>query len=171
MVGQPGLAAPEDHGGALPGDDHDADGHRDEHGGNRDVDDDQREVLDVAEAGFAYRGHGQKREYESLRPSEAEESSHREGCCGPNMAESREDRARTAPLGLRARGRMSCPEPEGQQRDPEEEGHDAFYRLVRVEPLDCGLAENQAETARDPRSEQEPAERSDAVRGLPQPPD
>ena len=59
---------------------------------------------------------------------------------------------------------MPRPEPEGQQRDAEEERENRFQRLVRVEPLDGGLAEDQAETGRDRRSEQEPAQEGDAVR-------
>ena len=41
VVGQPGLAAREDRRRAVARNDHDADGHRDEHGGNDDVDEDQ----------------------------------------------------------------------------------------------------------------------------------
>src|SRR4029079_527822 len=51
-----------------------------------------------------------------------------------------------------------------QQRGPEQQRHNLFERLVRVEAVDRGLAERKAETARDRRSEQEPAEEGDAVR-------
>ena len=55
-------------------------------------------------------------------------------------------------------------EPHDDQRDAEEEHHNRFDRLVRVEPLHGCLAENQAETARDRRSDQEATQEGDAVR-------
>ncbi len=53
VPGQPGVAAGEQPGCALARDDHDADGHRHERGGDRDVDDDQRRIRDVAKTPIA----------------------------------------------------------------------------------------------------------------------
>ena len=59
---------------------------------------------------------------------------------------------------------MPSPQPDDQQRGTEQERHNLFERLVGVETLDGGLADEETETAGDRRSEQEPAEEGDAVR-------
>jgi hypothetical protein len=48
-------------------------------------------------------------------------------------------------------------EPDDEERDAQEECQNLFNRPVRVEPLDGGLAEDEADTARNRRSEQETA--------------
>jgi hypothetical protein len=82
------------------------------------------------------------------------------------VTEPREDRSASAPLGLGSRPRLRPPrsEPEDQQCDAEQERQNRFDRLVRVEPRDGGLAEEQAEAAGDRRSDQEPDQEGDAVR-------
>ena len=146
VVGQPRLTAREDRRRALSRNDHDADGHRNEHGGNGDVDEDQSEILGVPETGFADRRHGEEREHESLRSSEAEESGHRERSGWAHVAEAREDRTRTTPPRRRFEAvRCRAWSPTASRATPRRSVGTAFERLVRVEPVDGGLAEGQAE--------------------------
>ena len=51
--------------------------------------------------------------------------------------------------------------------DPEQERHHRLDGLVRVEPLDGRLTDDQAEAARDRGSEQESGQERDAVRARP----
>ena len=58
---------------------------------------------------------------------------------------------------------MPRSEPDEEQHQAEEKRHHRFDRSVRVDPLDQGVAEEQAETTRDARTKEKPAQERDAV--------
>ena len=80
------------------------------------------------------------------------------------MAEPGEDRAGAAALRLGPRRSVAGAEPDDDEGDAEENRHGAFDGVVRVEPLDRGLADEQAEPTGDARPEQESTQERDAVR-------
>ena len=59
---------------------------------------------------------------------------------------------------------MPRSEPEDEQHQAEKKRQHRFDRSVRVDPLDHGIAEEQAEATRDARTEDKPAQERDAVR-------